>query len=206
MKRQTFLERRHADGQQTHGKVLGVASRQGHASQGRSEMSPRTGQSGCGQKVSKQQHVLARTGGGRGLRALSAALPTGAAPVGDGGGSSINEKWTYAMAQQFHFWAFIQRKGKTLIRQCMCTAELPVALFTMAKTCLQTSGLPLSRCPPVPAAAKLPWLVAPPGGRCGRADCFPGSTCSCPRGLAPFLPRVLFPSSFPSHLCRRVPD
>lgn len=75
-------------------------------------------------------------------------------------------------------------------------------IFTMAKTCLQTSGLPLSRCPPVPAAAKLPWLVAPPGGRCGRSDCFPGSTCSCPRGLAPFLPRVLFPSSFPSHLCR----
>ena len=48
--KQTFLQRRHTDGQQTHEKMLNITNYQRNANQSYNEISPRTGQNGYHQK------------------------------------------------------------------------------------------------------------------------------------------------------------
>ena len=48
--KQTFLQRRHTDGQQTHEKMLNITSYQRNANQNYTEVSPHTGQNGRHQK------------------------------------------------------------------------------------------------------------------------------------------------------------
>ena len=57
---QTFLQRRHADGQQTHETMINITNHQGNANQNHSEMLPHKCQNGYYQKDNKKQ-VLART-------------------------------------------------------------------------------------------------------------------------------------------------
>ena len=52
--KQTFLQRRHTDGQQTHEKMLNITHYQRNANQNYNEISPYTGQNGPHQKVYKQ--------------------------------------------------------------------------------------------------------------------------------------------------------
>ena len=52
--KQTFLQRRHTDGKQTHAKMLNIAHYQRNGNQSYSEISPHTGQNGHHQKVYKQ--------------------------------------------------------------------------------------------------------------------------------------------------------
>ena len=46
---QTFFQRRHTDGQQTHEKVLNITNHQRNANQNNNEPSPNTYQTGCHQ-------------------------------------------------------------------------------------------------------------------------------------------------------------
>ena len=48
--KQTFLQRRHTDGQQTHEKMLNITNHQKNADQNYSEVSPHTGYNGHDQK------------------------------------------------------------------------------------------------------------------------------------------------------------
>ena len=50
---QTFLQRRHTDGQQVHEKMLNIANHQRNANQNYNEVTPHTGQNGHHQKVYK---------------------------------------------------------------------------------------------------------------------------------------------------------
>ena len=50
--KQTFLQRRHTDGKQTHEKMIDVPHYQRNANQNYNEISPHTGQDGHGQKKS----------------------------------------------------------------------------------------------------------------------------------------------------------
>ena len=52
--KQTFLQRRHTDGQQTHEKMLNITNYQRNANQNYNEVSPHTGQNGYHQKIYKQ--------------------------------------------------------------------------------------------------------------------------------------------------------
>ena len=52
--KQTFLQRRHTDGQQTHEKMLNVAHYYRNANQNYNEISPHTSQSGNHQEIYKQ--------------------------------------------------------------------------------------------------------------------------------------------------------
>ena len=52
--KQTFLQRRHTDGQKAHEKMLNTASYQRNANQNYNEVSPHTGQNGHHQKLYKQ--------------------------------------------------------------------------------------------------------------------------------------------------------
>ena len=53
--KQTFLQRRHTDDQQTHEKMLNISTYQRHANQNCSEVSPHTSQDGHHQKIYRQQ-------------------------------------------------------------------------------------------------------------------------------------------------------
>ena len=48
--KQTFLQRSHTDGQQTHKKMLSITNHQGNTNQNHNEMLPNNGQNGCHQK------------------------------------------------------------------------------------------------------------------------------------------------------------
>ena len=48
--KQTFLQRRHKDGQKAHEKMLNITNYQGNANQNYKEVSPNTGQNGHHQK------------------------------------------------------------------------------------------------------------------------------------------------------------
>ena len=52
--KQTFLQRRHTDGQQKHEKMLNIANYQRNENQNYDEVSPHTGQNGHDEKVYKQ--------------------------------------------------------------------------------------------------------------------------------------------------------
>ena len=52
--KQTFLQRRHTDGKQTHEKMLNITHYQRNANQNHNEVPSHTGQNGCYQKVYKQ--------------------------------------------------------------------------------------------------------------------------------------------------------
>ena len=52
--KQTFLQRQHTDGQQTHEKMLNTAPNYRHANQNSYELSPHTNQNGHHQKIYKQ--------------------------------------------------------------------------------------------------------------------------------------------------------
>ena len=52
--KQTFLQRRHTDGQQTHEKMLNITHYQRNANQNHNEVPSHAGQDGCHQKVYKQ--------------------------------------------------------------------------------------------------------------------------------------------------------
>ena len=52
--KQTFLPRRHTDGQQMHEKMLNVTNYQRNAHQNYNEASPHTGQNGHHKKTNKQ--------------------------------------------------------------------------------------------------------------------------------------------------------
>ena len=51
--KQTFLQRRHTDGQQTHEKMLNITNYQRNANQNHNEVSPHTSQNGHHQKIYK---------------------------------------------------------------------------------------------------------------------------------------------------------
>ena len=53
--KQTFLQRRHIDGKQTHEKMLNVTHYQRNANQNHNEVPLHTSQNGCYPKVYKQQ-------------------------------------------------------------------------------------------------------------------------------------------------------
>ena len=53
--KQTFLQRRHTDGQQTHENMLNIINYQRNANQNYNEVSPHTGQNGHHQKIYKQK-------------------------------------------------------------------------------------------------------------------------------------------------------
>ena len=55
---ETLLQRRHTQGQQTHGKVLSITSHQGNANQNHSETPPHTTQEGCHQKDRRRQALV----------------------------------------------------------------------------------------------------------------------------------------------------
>ena len=55
---QTFYQRRHTDGQQTHEKMLDITNHQGNATQNHSEISLHTCQNCCYQKDKKQVLVM----------------------------------------------------------------------------------------------------------------------------------------------------
>ena len=77
---QTFLQRRHPDGQQTHEKMLNI-THQGNANQNYNTVSPHTCQNGKNQKHKKQ--VLVRMWRKRNPCALLVGMQTGAATVED---------------------------------------------------------------------------------------------------------------------------
>ena len=52
--KQTFLQRRHTDGQEAHEKLLNITNYQRNANQNFNEAAPHTGQNGHHQKVQKQ--------------------------------------------------------------------------------------------------------------------------------------------------------
>ena len=52
--KQTFLQRRHTDGEQTHERMLNIAHYYRNANQNHNEISPHTGQNGPHQKAYKQ--------------------------------------------------------------------------------------------------------------------------------------------------------
>ena len=52
--KQTFLQRRHTDGSQTHEKMLNITHYQRNVNQNNNEVSSHTGQNGCYQKVYKK--------------------------------------------------------------------------------------------------------------------------------------------------------
>ena len=52
--KQTFLQGRHADGQEAYEKMLNIANYQRNADQNHNEVSPHTGQNGQHQKINKQ--------------------------------------------------------------------------------------------------------------------------------------------------------
>ena len=52
--KQTFLQRRHADGQETHEKILNITNYQKNANQNDNDISPHTSQNGHNQKIYKQ--------------------------------------------------------------------------------------------------------------------------------------------------------
>ena len=52
--KQTFLQRRHTDGQHTHEKMLNIIHYQGNANQNHNEVPSHTGQSGCYPKIYEQ--------------------------------------------------------------------------------------------------------------------------------------------------------
>ena len=52
--KQTFLQRRHTDGLQTHEKMFNIAHYQRNANQNHNEVPSDAGQNGCFQKVYKQ--------------------------------------------------------------------------------------------------------------------------------------------------------
>ena len=52
--KQTFLQRRHTDGQQTHEKMLNITHYQRNANQNHNEVPSHAGQNGCDPKVYKQ--------------------------------------------------------------------------------------------------------------------------------------------------------
>ena len=52
--KKTFLQRRHADGQEAHEKMFNTAIYQSNGNQNYSELSPHTNQNGCHQKIHKQ--------------------------------------------------------------------------------------------------------------------------------------------------------
>ena len=51
---QTFLQRRHTDGQNSHGKMFNITNYQRNANQNYDEVSPHTDQNGHHQKIYKQ--------------------------------------------------------------------------------------------------------------------------------------------------------
>ena len=53
--KQTFLQRKHTDGQEAHEKLLNITNYQRNANQNYNEVSPHTGQNGHHQKIYKQQ-------------------------------------------------------------------------------------------------------------------------------------------------------
>ena len=77
---QTFLQRRHADGQQTHEKMLNITHHRGNANQNHNEISPHICQNDENEKHKKQQ-VLVRMWRKRNPCALLVKMQTGAATV-----------------------------------------------------------------------------------------------------------------------------
>ena len=57
------------------------------------------------------------------------------------------------MTQQFHFWAFSQRKTKTLTQKEKCTPLLITTLFTIAKLWKQP------KCPLMDERIKKIWYI-----------------------------------------------
>ena len=53
--KQTFLQRRHTNGQQIYEKILNITNHQGNANQNHKEIPPHTSQNGYYQKVSKER-------------------------------------------------------------------------------------------------------------------------------------------------------
>ena len=68
--KQTFLQRRHTDSQQTHEKMLNVAHYYRNANQNYNEISPHTGQSGNHQEIHKQKMLEKCGGNGKPLALL----------------------------------------------------------------------------------------------------------------------------------------
>ena len=76
--KQTFLPRRHPDGQQIHEKMLNITDPQGNTHQHHNKISPHTCQNGSNQQYKKQQ-VLARMWRKRNPPTLSVGMQIGAA-------------------------------------------------------------------------------------------------------------------------------
>ena len=75
---QTFSQRRHPDGQQTHEKMFSLTNHQRNANQHHNDISPHTCQNGQYQK-DKKERVLTRMWNKRNPHALLLGMQTGAA-------------------------------------------------------------------------------------------------------------------------------
>jgi len=84
--KQTFLQRRHPDGQQTHEKMFNTTHHQGNANQNHNDLPLHTCQEGENQKHKKQ--VSVRMWRKRTPHALLVRIQTGAATFGKQYGSS----------------------------------------------------------------------------------------------------------------------
>ena len=148
--KQTFLQRRHTDGQEAREKLLNITNYQRNANQNYSEISPHTSQNGHHQKIYKQQ-MLERVWRKGSPLALLVGMQIDTATMENS--MEVPQKLKIKLPCDPAIPLLGIDPEKTIIQKDTCTPMFTAALFTIARSWKQP------KCPSTDEWIKKMWYI-----------------------------------------------